>query len=379
MKLPIAALGPLVFLMGLAVPHACSQMCTPPPKEMVSWWTGDSTTLDYFGRNDGLTTSPVLYTTGEVADAFSFAGTQYVQVPQNSSLEPSTLTIDAWVNAAASPGQYRYVVSKGGVGDNGGSYALYTAVSGGLRFYIFDGSVITLSPDAGPGIWDGNWHHVAGSFDGAALHLFVDGAEVGAGTPISTTIFYGLTGDSNVTNDLFIGDYNPNCVGCALPYAFTGEIDEVELFQRALSSAEISAIFAAGSAGKCLPVRIDTKLHSFHHNWDWHSEDNLTVAILGSAAFDAADIVHSTLLLSQPGDRHRATAPRHCHLKDVNGDTFPDLVCHFHIEERHHHHHGDDDDTIVVTGQVQVTGDQRTFFGKDHLELKPERDRDGEK
>ncbi|MGC2323072.1 MAG: hypothetical protein WA463_10615, partial [Terriglobales bacterium] len=101
-------------------------MCTPPPKEMVSWWTGDGTPLDYFGRNDGLTTSPVLYAAGEVADGFNFSGSQYVEVPQSSSLEPTTLTVDAWVNAAGSPGQFRYIVSKGGVGDDGGSYALYT-------------------------------------------------------------------------------------------------------------------------------------------------------------------------------------------------------------------------------------------------------------
>ena len=377
MKLTIAALGPLVFLMGLAVPHACSQMCTPPPKEMVSWWTGDGTPLDYFGRNDGLTTSPVLYAAGEVADGFNFSGSQYVEVPQSSSLEPTTLTVDAWVNAAGSPGQFRYIVSKGGVGDDGGSYALYTGAAEGLLFYIFDGTLIHLSPDAGAGIWDGKWHHVAGSFDGAALHLFVDGIEVGSGTAVTTTIAYGLSG-GDVTNDLFIGDYNPHCTGCLLgPYAFTGGVDEVELFQRALSPAEITAISAAGRAGKCLPVEIDTKLHRFHDKWEWHAEDNLAVAILGSPAFNAAGIVHSTLLLSEPGDRRRPIAPRHCHLKDVNGDTFPDLVCHFQIEQQHHH--DDDDDTIVVTGQVQVPGGQRTFFGKDRLDLKPERQPYGEK
>src|SRR5205823_14394762 len=34
------------------------------------------------------------------------------------------------------------------------------------------------SPDAGTGIWDGKWHHVAGTYDGAALRLYVDGHEV---------------------------------------------------------------------------------------------------------------------------------------------------------------------------------------------------------
>ena len=370
MKLKIAALGPLLFLMGLAVSPACSQQCTPPPRQMVSWWTGDGTTLDYFDRNDGLTTSLALYAGGEVADAFSFTGSQYVQVPQSASLEPAAITIDAWVNSAGSPGQFLYIVSKGGVGDVGGSYALYTGASGGLQFYIFDGTLIHFSPAADAGVWDGNWHHAAGSFDGAAVHLFLDGAEVGSGTPASTTIAYGLTGASNVTNDLFIGDYNPGCVGCSQSYAFIGAIDEVELIQRALPATEILAISSAGHAGKCLPVKIDARAHYFHGLWDRRSEDDFRVVIFGSAAFQAADIVQSTLLLSQPDDRHRPMAPRQCHLTDVNNDTFPDLVCHFQIDERHWQH---DDETIVLTGQVQVPGGQRTFFGRDRLDARPYR------
>ena len=369
MKPTMAALSFLVFLTGLAVSLAHSQVCTPPPKGMVSWWTGDGTTLDYFGRNNGLTTPPALYASGEVADAFSFTGSQYVQVPQSASLEPAAVTVDAWVNAAGSPGQFLYIVSKGGVGDVGGSYALYTGASGGLQFYIFDGTLIHFSPAAAAGLWDGNWHHAAGVFDGAAVHLFVDGAEVGSGTPASTTIAYGLTGDSNVTNDFFIGDYNPACVGCSQSYAFVGAVDEVELFQRALSPGEIAAISSAGHAGKCLPVAIDAKTRRFPDYWEWHHEDNLVVTIVGSPVFHAADIIHSTLLLSQPGDRHRPIAPRHCHLRDVNDDANPDLLCHFRIDNQHRHH---DDDTIVITGQVQVPGGQRTFFGTDRLDVKPE-------
>ena len=37
------------------------------------------------------------------------------------------------------------------------------------------------------------------------------------------------------------------------PGEFTGRIDEVEIFNRALSATEIQAIFDAGSAGKCKP------------------------------------------------------------------------------------------------------------------------------
>ena len=41
-------------------------------------------------------------------------------------------------------------------------------------------------------VWDGTWHHVAGTYDGAAVRFYVDGAQVGTGTPASGPIVYGL-------------------------------------------------------------------------------------------------------------------------------------------------------------------------------------------
>ncbi len=314
MKLKFTALGQLLLLIGLAVPHACSQMCVPPPKGMISWWTGDGTTLDYFGRNDGLTTFPVAYAAGEVADAFSFSGSQVVQVPRSASLEPAQITVDAWVNAAGSPGLARYIVAKGALDDLESSYALYTGASGGLEFYVFDGTVVPFSPDAGTGVWDGKWHHVAGTYDATAVRLFLDGTEVGTGTPVTTPIAYGLSGWTIVTNDLVHWRLQPvlHRAVCPDDQHFIGGVDEVEIFERALPQEKIARIFAAGQAGKCLPVKVDVD-RSFHGGWDWDSEHDLTVAILGSPAFDAADIIQATLRLFPAGDRPspraRATLP----------------------------------------------------------------------
>ena len=76
----------------------------------------------------------------------------------------------------------RYLVAKG-IDPEAASYALYTGHSGGLFFFVYDGKQFVLSPDAGRGIWDGHWHHVAGTFDGASVRLYVDGTQVGLGTP----------------------------------------------------------------------------------------------------------------------------------------------------------------------------------------------------
>jgi len=222
-----------------------------------------------------------------------------------------------------------------------------------------------ISPDAGIRVWDGNWHHVAGTFDGAAVHLFLDGSEVGVGTPATTGIVYGLTGGSNVTNDLFIGNYNPNCGANCAEHNFSGEIDEIEIFQRALPAASIATIFAAGQAGKCLPANIEIG-RSLRDLLELLFLDRLTVDILGSPPFNAPNIVQSSLMLSQPGDP-KASRALACSSQDVNGDTFTDLVCQFPFDVLKLAHK---DGTVIVTGQVSVPGGRRTFFGVDDL-LKP--------
>jgi beta-galactosidase len=84
-------------------------------------------------------------------------------------------------------------------------------------------------------VWDGNWHLVAGTYDGASVRLYVDGAQIGAGTPTSLVI--GYTGLDHTNFD--IGAYR----GSTCTLGFKGAIDEIRLFNRALAASEILSIF----------------------------------------------------------------------------------------------------------------------------------------
>ena len=167
-----------------------------------------------------------------------------MRVPDAPSLDPAAITVEAWVKSAGEGttaiGVYRYLVAKG-VDPDAASYALYTGHSGGLFFFVCDGTHWKASPDAGRGIWDGKWHHVAGTFEGTMVRLYADGRQVGYGNPAALTINYNMP----CGNDLFIGNYFwPGTWG------FTGSIDELSIYNRALSDSEIQAIYSAGSAGK---------------------------------------------------------------------------------------------------------------------------------
>jgi hypothetical protein len=90
----------------------------------------------------------------------------------------------------------------------------------------------------GPYVWDGNWHFVAGTYDGAYVRFYVDGVEVTPATATSLTINYALPTNSN----LYIGAYVA-AGWCTLP--FNGSIDEVRVFNRALTASEILGIYTA--------------------------------------------------------------------------------------------------------------------------------------
>ena len=228
--------GLLIALTGAAIlaTSAPASAATGP----VAHWRFDegtgTTAADASGNgNAGAVEGGATWIAGKRNGALAFDGsTGVVRVPSSPSLEPQAVTVSAWVKRSGSPGNFKYILGKGALACQSASYGLYTGPNGGLAFYVADGSDFTRSPDAGTAVWDGAWHHVAGTFDGASLRLFVDGTEVAAGTPRTTPITY----TSQTASDLLLGDY----AGCG-GLAFDGAVDEPKIWARALSGAEAAA------------------------------------------------------------------------------------------------------------------------------------------
>lgn len=216
------------------------------PPSLVGLWHLDEgtgiTAYDSSGNpNDGTLMSDTSWTSGKFGNALSFDGIDdYVDVPDSLTLEPSAITVEAWVKNSGTPGIYKYIISKVYDAKLGSysSYAFYTGGSGGLRFYVGSASTSWVgSPDAGASLWDGNWHHIAGTYDGSKVRLFVDGEEEGMGTPATPTIAY----DSG---NLYIGYYGPY----AYPTYFPGIIDEVRIWDGALDEYAIRQSYELGNA-----------------------------------------------------------------------------------------------------------------------------------
>jgi hypothetical protein len=150
-----------------------------------------------------------------------FGGSEYISVPDSATLEPGHVAVEAWVRRLGSPGRWRYVVSKGSLSCERSAYGLYSGWTGGLAFYVSSATNYVISPEvSAKTVWDGRWHHVIGSYDGDGVRLWIDGSEVGTGTPTNMAIAYGVG-----SKDLYVGIYRGSC-----DLGFDGAIDDARIW-----------------------------------------------------------------------------------------------------------------------------------------------------
>jgi hypothetical protein len=198
---------------------------------LVSWWRAEGDASDTVGSNEGTASANVRFVQSRTSGTAFGTAAGVVQVNDSPTLRPTHVTVEALVSAVA-PGTNKYLVSKS-LNATSASYALLTTSSGALAFAITPqgGSTVT-SPAADLSIWDGNFHTIAGTYDGQRVRLYVNGQEIGSGTAATLPIHYG---SDQSAGKLLIGDFSETPGNAN----FAGVIDEIKIYNTALSAQDV--------------------------------------------------------------------------------------------------------------------------------------------
>jgi len=254
-RLLFALAGIFLCAVNITPPlHAATGVpCDPPPSGIIGWWAGDGNANDLTGANNGILEGGAVATAaGMVGDAFGFDGTNaYVEVPNSAALNPTNFTVEAWVlfssldsaGSGGSPAGYQYIVFKQNTlsGNFEGLDLCKARTTTGdvFRFVVSSASGQTAEISSPTLISTGVWYHVAAVRGTNFLQLYLNGQLVSQ-TNVTFSQNYG-------TLPLYFGTSGQSY----WDHKFAGMLDEVTLDDRPLAASEISAIYAAGSAGKC--------------------------------------------------------------------------------------------------------------------------------
>ena len=196
---------------------------------IVSRWPGEGNAQDIVDGNNGTLEGGTTFAPGEVGQAFSFDGTDdFVEI--HIDVSEANYTLELWFQTSSPDvGVFEIHDFSGGHDRH-----IYLA-SGNICTRVWSDEVICTS---GTNYADGRWHHVAHVFGGdvGGQNIFVDGQQEASGSKANSDFNWQTGANIGFSRDSANGYFN-------------GLIDEVAVYNRALTAAEINAIYVAVSAG----------------------------------------------------------------------------------------------------------------------------------
>ena len=224
--------------------------CATVSSSVAGWWPAEGNGNDVTGMNPATVNSGVSYSAGEVGQTFNFNGSSgTIVVPASSTLNvgaSSGFSIECWIKP--SDVSVRHPIVEW---NNGSTIGAHFYVSHSWFGNSGPGNLMANIEDTGGGwhpvfsapglVTTNSFQHVALTYDKASGvgKLYLNGAVVASANLGSFT--------PQTSFPMYMGQ-RPSDNSVAL---YSGLMDELSLYGKALSQAEIQAIYTAGASGKC--------------------------------------------------------------------------------------------------------------------------------
>jgi len=228
--------------------------CISPPSGLVAWWPGDGNGTELVNGNHGSLMNGVAFSAGRVGQEFSFDGIDdRIQIPDVEALKlTNSLTIESWIFLPSYPVETNnyglsFIAFRGDNQDALDPYYLGIEWQGRAWFHI---ASLTAVADLFAPVPTNRFFHLAATLDHAtgSMRLYVDGI-LAAQTTTTVRPFRNL--NPNLNPAFAIGNHpQPSFYN----FPFKGQIDELAIYNRALTATELGSIMTAGAKGKCKPA-----------------------------------------------------------------------------------------------------------------------------
>ena len=265
--------------------------------ELVAHWPLDGNAKDLLGNHDGAESGVIFGVEGaanHTGTAAEFNGSSStITVPFDSAMNPESFTLSMWVNADSTNGFASPVTSRDDTPTSVHGYLVYNDSSGNWNFWTGTGGPSgAWNQMSGGKVEIGSWTHIAVSYDDGSQtkKLYVNGS---LATSNSAPNLYDPNGPQS--ENLHIGSGADS--GGA--FFFDGLIDDVALWDHALTSAEIKDIMTNGVPGGPPSVTVFEASPPFidsgqNVTLSWEIQNATSVSIspnVGSVAADRGNVM----------------------------------------------------------------------------------------
>jgi Concanavalin A-like lectin/glucanases superfamily/Secretion system C-terminal sorting domain len=228
-----------------------------PSNGLIAWYPFTGNTLDSSGQNNNLTNNSISFVVDRLGNtnssAFFNGSTSYANLIAKNILQPNSYTLSCWINSKDIPlKNYSSIITYSpNAWTWGPPYKLFLNSSGQIEGRQWSSSTswqdVTTNTNY---IVTNKWFHLLMTFDSltSTQSLYINNQLINKRKSI-------LSYSNNLLAGLFIGATRESADGSLVDF-FSGNIDDIRIYNRALDNTEIQALYNEGGWNTLLPIQL---------------------------------------------------------------------------------------------------------------------------